>query len=265
MAERRVRGADVAVYGLVQGVGFRPFVYVTASELGLTGCVANTPSGVVIEVEGRTGRGGRAGPPAGPRRSTAGRGPGGQRVEVGNTWRHRLHDRGLCERPRDARWPRPTSPPATLPARAVRAGDRRYRHPFITLHQLRSAVHDHHRAALRPGRPPRWPGSPMCAACRREYDDPATAASTPSRSRAPTAGRPSSSSGDGPTSPGDDAGGGRASCSRAGASSPSRASAATTWRATPATRRRRRLRRASSAAKAVRGDGARPRRGAELA
>ena len=40
------------VFGLVQGVGFRPFVYVTASELGLSGSVANLPSGVVVEVEG---------------------------------------------------------------------------------------------------------------------------------------------------------------------------------------------------------------------
>ncbi len=40
------------VFGLVQGVGFRPFVYVTASELGLAGSVSNTPSGVVVEVEG---------------------------------------------------------------------------------------------------------------------------------------------------------------------------------------------------------------------
>jgi hydrogenase maturation protein HypF len=40
------------VYGVVQGVGFRPFVYVTASELALTGSVANTVDGVVVEVEG---------------------------------------------------------------------------------------------------------------------------------------------------------------------------------------------------------------------
>ncbi|MFD4701309.1 carbamoyltransferase HypF [Streptomyces niveus] len=40
------------VRGVVQGVGFRPFVYVTAAELALTGSVANTGSGVVAEVEG---------------------------------------------------------------------------------------------------------------------------------------------------------------------------------------------------------------------
>ncbi len=40
------------VFGLVQGVGFRPFVYATASTLGLSGSVSNTPAGVVVEVEG---------------------------------------------------------------------------------------------------------------------------------------------------------------------------------------------------------------------
>jgi len=40
------------VHGVVQGVGFRPFVYVTAAELALAGSVANTSAGVVAEVEG---------------------------------------------------------------------------------------------------------------------------------------------------------------------------------------------------------------------
>src|SRR5258708_21482687 len=41
---------DVA--GIVQGVGFRPFVYRLANECGLTGLIANTPAGVSIEVQG---------------------------------------------------------------------------------------------------------------------------------------------------------------------------------------------------------------------
>ena len=40
------------VAGVVQGVGFRPFVYVTATSLGLTGEVSNDSAGVVVEVEG---------------------------------------------------------------------------------------------------------------------------------------------------------------------------------------------------------------------
>jgi hydrogenase maturation protein HypF len=40
------------VRGVVQGVGFRPFVYRTARDLGLTGWVRNDARGVRIEVEG---------------------------------------------------------------------------------------------------------------------------------------------------------------------------------------------------------------------
>jgi hydrogenase maturation protein HypF len=40
------------VQGIVQGVGFRPFVYRLATELGLTGFVGNDGLGVILEVEG---------------------------------------------------------------------------------------------------------------------------------------------------------------------------------------------------------------------
>ena len=42
----------VFVRGAVQGVGFRPFVFRLATELGLNGWVNNSPQGVTIEVEG---------------------------------------------------------------------------------------------------------------------------------------------------------------------------------------------------------------------
>ena len=42
----------VRVQGLVQGVGFRPFVWRSATALGLSGWVGNDASGVVMEVEG---------------------------------------------------------------------------------------------------------------------------------------------------------------------------------------------------------------------
>ncbi len=42
----------IAVSGTVQGVGFRPFVYDLASQLGLRGFVRNQTGGVLIEVEG---------------------------------------------------------------------------------------------------------------------------------------------------------------------------------------------------------------------
>ncbi|MFE0602939.1 carbamoyltransferase HypF [Streptomyces sp. NPDC058892] len=47
-----VQRRRVIVRGVVQGVGFRPYVYTRATGLGLTGHVTNTPEGVVAEVEG---------------------------------------------------------------------------------------------------------------------------------------------------------------------------------------------------------------------
>ena len=40
------------VNGIVQGVGFRPFVFQLATKYDLNGVVANTSSGVSIQVEG---------------------------------------------------------------------------------------------------------------------------------------------------------------------------------------------------------------------
>jgi hydrogenase maturation protein HypF len=42
----------VQVRGIVQGVGFRPFVYKLAKSLGLSGYVFNSSAGVTIEIEG---------------------------------------------------------------------------------------------------------------------------------------------------------------------------------------------------------------------
>ena len=40
------------IHGVVQGVGFRPFIYNLAHEKGLCGYVSNTSAGVDIEIEG---------------------------------------------------------------------------------------------------------------------------------------------------------------------------------------------------------------------
>jgi hydrogenase maturation protein HypF len=43
---------SIAVSGVVQGVGFRPFVHDLAVRLGLRGCVRNRTGEVLIELEG---------------------------------------------------------------------------------------------------------------------------------------------------------------------------------------------------------------------
>ena len=42
----------VHIQGIVQGVGFRPYIYQLAHRHRLSGYVANTPKGVEVEVEG---------------------------------------------------------------------------------------------------------------------------------------------------------------------------------------------------------------------
>ena len=48
------RKANIHITGIVQGVGFRPFIHGLAVRLGLNGWVRNTSAGVDIEVDGTT-------------------------------------------------------------------------------------------------------------------------------------------------------------------------------------------------------------------
>ncbi|MHA7776632.1 carbamoyltransferase HypF [Roseibium sp. M-1] len=47
-----ITARSIRINGLVQGVGFRPFVWTLANELGLCGTVRNDGAGVLIEVQG---------------------------------------------------------------------------------------------------------------------------------------------------------------------------------------------------------------------
>jgi len=53
---REIKRIKVFITGLVQGVGFRPFVYRIAQECDLKGYVLNSTSGVIIDVEGEEER-----------------------------------------------------------------------------------------------------------------------------------------------------------------------------------------------------------------
>ena len=49
----RVARQQLRVQGVVQGVGFRPFVFRLATHLALVGFVGNDSAGVLIELEGQ--------------------------------------------------------------------------------------------------------------------------------------------------------------------------------------------------------------------
>jgi hydrogenase maturation protein HypF len=170
VGETRVR-RRYDVTGLVQGVGFRPFVYVTACELGLTGSVANTASGVVVEVEGDPAAVAQMG-----RRLVEDAPP---LAEVRTVEASRAAVRGgtgfVIEHTAAGPGRTLTSPDVALCAdcRAELAdpGDRRYRHPFISCTNcgprftvITAMPYD--RAATT------MADFAMCAACRAEYEDP---------------------------------------------------------------------------------------------
>ena len=161
------------VRGVVQGVGFRPFVHATATRLALAGLVRNDSGGVVVEVEGRDGavaefaRVLRAEPP--PLALV-------QDVQVDE-----LDPRGgtgfTIDASRAVAGDRTPAPPdvATCPdclRELADPADRRYRHPFISCTNcgprftvITDLPYDRPATTMA--------GFPMCADCAREYTDPA--------------------------------------------------------------------------------------------
>jgi hydrogenase maturation protein HypF len=162
----------IAVQGIVQGVGFRPFVYGLASRLELSGFVKNRVGGVLIEVEGDV-------------RSLdqfltelATRPPPLARIDH-LSWERRP-TRGDCQfhiQPSEVESPGPifVSPDvatcADCLAELLAPSDRRHRYPFLNctncgprLTIVTGAPYDRQRTTMA--------GFPMCAACRAEYENP---------------------------------------------------------------------------------------------
>lgn len=162
---------DLRIRGLVQGVGFRPFVCRLASELGLGGRVANRASGVRAEIEGASAsvarflerlpveipRGARidsiAAEPASPR------GEGAFEIEASRA------EGSPGPLPLDA------APCAECVAELFRPGDRRHRHPFVSCAVcgprytiVASLPYDRERTSMH--------RFEMCTACATEYRDP---------------------------------------------------------------------------------------------
>ncbi len=172
MGERdRVR-RRFEVSGLVQGVGFRPFVYVSASELGLTGLVANTGSGVLVEVEGEA-----IAVDDFARRLVEDPPPLAMVECVRCTDLPTVGGDGFTIAASDRDGGRTLASPDIALCGDCRAEledprDRRYRHPFITCTNCgpRFTII----TALPYDRPATtMAGFAMCEACRGEYEDPA--------------------------------------------------------------------------------------------
>jgi hydrogenase maturation protein HypF len=160
------------VAGVVQGVGFRPFVYGLATRLRLAGFVLNDGEGVLLEAEGR--------PDALDRLAAALRAdaPALARVD------------GVTAEPRpvtggtgfEIRSSTAAGRTALIPADIATCvdclrelfdpDDRRYRYPFVNCTQcgprftiVRAVPYDRPNTTMA--------GFALCADCRREYEDPA--------------------------------------------------------------------------------------------
>ncbi|MEU7115889.1 carbamoyltransferase HypF [Streptomyces sp. NPDC046182] len=167
------RRSRVVVRGVVQGVGFRPYVYALATGLRLSGHVTNTADGVVAEVEGDPADVAafcaRLAPDAPPLARV-------ESVEAAEM--AASGGRGFTIVPsRQGGAVRTLVPPDTATcddclAELADPADRRYLHPFVT------CTHCGPRFTIVTGLPydrvhTTMAAFPMCPDCAREYGDPA--------------------------------------------------------------------------------------------
>lgn len=171
-AVARRQRLEARVEGVVQGVGFRPFVRNLACSMGLSGFVGNDALGVFIEVEGPPGdlaefidRLGQEAPPLAvvERVTQHSRPPqGGREFRI-------VHSQPGGER--RALVPADTATCAQCLEELFDASDRRYLYPFI------NCTNCGPRFSIVTGVPydratTTMVDFPMCPACRREYEDP---------------------------------------------------------------------------------------------
>ncbi|MFF7178125.1 carbamoyltransferase HypF [Streptomyces sp. NPDC008121] len=170
--ETAPRRSRVVVRGVVQGVGFRPYVHALATGLRLSGHVTNTAEGVVAEVEGAPADVAafcaRLAPDAPPLARV-------ESVEAADV--AASGGRGFTIVPSlQGGAVRTLVPPDTATcadclAELADPADRRYLHPFIT------CTHCGPRFTIVTGLPydrahTTMAGFPMCGDCAREYADP---------------------------------------------------------------------------------------------
>ncbi|MEJ2482983.1 MAG: carbamoyltransferase HypF, partial [Gemmatimonadota bacterium] len=167
-----IEGRRFHVTGVVQGVGFRPFIHRLALRHGLAGSVRNESGEVFIEVEG-------------PRESIDRFGdsirleaPPLAQIDSCDPERIRVAGRSGFEVLDSRTTPNgrlPVSPDVALcdfcRAELLDPADRRFGYPFITCTDcgprytvIESMPYDRERTSMR--------SFPQCAACRSEYEDP---------------------------------------------------------------------------------------------
>ena len=170
MASEVAEAVGIRVTGIVQGVGFRPFVWRLAHELGLAGWVRNDAAGVEIHAEGA-----RTGEFVARLKSDA---PPLARVDAVTAEEiasAKLADFLILESAGGRTTTaigHDTAPCAACLAELFDPASRRYRHPFITCthcgprHTVtRRLPYDRPQTSLAP--------FPFCPDCAREYADPA--------------------------------------------------------------------------------------------
>jgi hydrogenase maturation protein HypF len=162
----------IVIQGIVQGVGFRPFVYGQALRWNLVGFVLNDSNGVTIEVEGTPGA------LDGFQRALREEIPPLARIDsIFTELVPALHDSAFSITHSQAGTERNTliSPDTATCNDCLHELfdpiDRRYRHPFINCTNcgprftiVQDVPYDRDKTTMRV--------FPMCAACRAEYDDP---------------------------------------------------------------------------------------------
>jgi hydrogenase maturation protein HypF len=162
------------VRGVVQGVGFRPFVYQLAVSLGLSGWVLNSSRGVVIEVEGESANLSEFG-----RRLVAEAPPLSQIHSLEAEQIPPIGEVGFAIREsREQDVPSPVIPADVAICSACAAEmdnptDRRHNYPFINCTDcgprftiIEGIPYDRERTTMRV--------FTMCPQCRAEYQDPRT-------------------------------------------------------------------------------------------
>lgn len=161
------------IRGVVQGVGFRPFVHQLATECQLSGFVRNETTHVCVEVEGTAGALSSFWTRLHTELPRLARIDGTDTIDI-----HCTADASFrIERSGPTELAASIIPPDTAVcdecvAEMFADDDRRYRHPFITCTNCgpRFTIID----ALPYDRPnTTMRGFPMCAACAAEYGDPA--------------------------------------------------------------------------------------------